>query len=260
MSTEAIKFILNPFTVFWLLLVVSLVFFFLKKHKTGLRILIVSTVWFFIISTPMVPKFLLTSLEDQYDPIINEEETLNLDLEYHVVVLAAGYRRNNNRFPPNSILLDKTLIRLIEGIRLHNSLPNSKLITSGRDAFSKGISQAEISKKTAVELGVDPESIITLTETLTTYHEAQQYYEKIYAGQQVIIVTDAAHMPRAMYEFSKFVSEPLASPTNFTYRSKGISYFDFSLIPSYNNIGYLTKAIHEHAAIVRNWFRDNVFE
>jgi uncharacterized SAM-binding protein YcdF (DUF218 family) len=242
------------------LLLVTLLLFFLKKPKIAIRMLIVSTIWFFVTATPMIPKVLLTSLEDQYDPLIHIDESVNLELEYHIIVLGAGYKRDNNRFPPNSLLLDPTLIRLIEGIRLHNALPNSKLITSGRDAFSRGISQAELAKVTATGLGVNPGSILTLIETRTTFHEAQQYFENHYAGQQVIIVTDAAHMPRAMYEFSKYISDPVASPTNFTYTHRGVSYSDFSIIPSYNNLGRLAKAIHEYAAITRNWFRDRVFD
>ena len=222
----------------------------------GLRVLIISAVWLFISATPMVPKLLLTSLEDQYDPLINIEASMDLDLEYHIVVLGAGYKRDNNRFPANSLLLSQTLIRLVEGVRLHHSLPNSKLITSGRDVFSRGVSQAEISKITATELGVNPGSILKMNETRTTEEEAKHYFETYYEGQQVIIVTEAAHMPRAMYEFGRFIDNPIPSPTNYTYTFKGVSFSDFSIVPSYTNIGRMAKAIHEYAAITRNWFRD----
>ena len=222
----------------------------------GFKVLIISAVWLFISATPMIPKLLLTSLEDQYDPLINIEASMDLDLEYHIVVLGAGYKRDNNRFPANSLLVSQTLIRLVEGVRLHHSLPNSMLITSGRDAFSRGVSQAEVSKNAATELGVDSESVLKLNETRTTEEEAKHYFETYYDGQEVIIVTDAAHMPRAMYEFRKFVDNPIPSPTNYTYRYKGMSFAEFSIIPSYANIGRMAKAIHEYAAITRNWFRD----
>ena len=255
MSTETIKFLIHPFTLFWGLLLASLVIYFLKKEKLFKWLFLASIGWFFVISTPMVPKFLVTSLEDRYDPLNNVKEQLNLDLDYHIVVLGAGYL-GSKRYPATSILQSNTLLRLVEGVRLYHALPNSNLITSGPDSFRKMPSQADVAKEAAISLGVASKDIFTQSEPYNTKEEAETYATKFYQGQQVIVVTDAAHMPRAIYEFSKLVENPIAAPTSFTYTNKGMSLWDFSLVPSYSNIDRMSKAINEHAAIFRNWVRD----
>jgi len=256
MSTETIKFLIHPFTLFWVLLVVSAVLLLFKKKRLFKWTFFLAVGWFFLISTPMVPKFLLTSLEDRFDPLNNVEETLDLEQEYHVVVLGAGYL-STKRFPATSTLQSSTLLRLIEGVRLYNALPNSKLITSGPDSFRRIPSQAEVAKEAAISLGVPAEDIFTQYEPYNTLEEAMVYAEKFYSGQQVIVVTDGAHMPRAIYEFSKFVEHPIAAPVSMTYTYKGISLWDISLIPSYKNIGHLSRALNEYAALFRNWIRDS---
>ena len=254
-STETIKFLIHPFTLFWGLLLASFFVYFFKKEKLFKLLFLVSIGWLFVISTPMVPKFLVTSLEDQYDPLTNIENLLNPDLEYHIVVLGAGYR-GSKRFPVTSILQSNTLLRLVEGVRLYHALPNSKLVTSGPDSFRRMSSQADVGKEAAISLGVPAEDILTQSEPLNTLEEAEVYATKFYEGQQVIIVTDAAHMPRAIYEFSKFVDNPIAAPTSFAFTHKGMSFRDFSIVPSYSNIGRMSKALNEHAANFRNWMRD----
>src|SRR6056297_8297 len=255
MSTETIKFLIHPFTLFWVLLVVSAVLLLFKKKRLFKWTFFLAVGWFFLISTPMVPKFLLTSLEDRFAPLNNVEETLDLEQEYHVVVLGAGYL-STKRFPATSTLQSSTLLRLIEGVRLYNALPNSKLITSGPDSFRRMPSQAEVAKQAAISLGVPSEDILTQSEPYNTLEEAEIYASKFHSGQRVIIVTDAAHMPRAIYEFNKFTDNPIAAPVGFTYTSKGMSFRDISIVPSYSNIGRMSKALNEHAANLRNWMRD----
>jgi len=254
-STETIKFLIHPFTLFWGLLLASFFVYFFKKEKLFKLLFLVSIGWFFVISTPMMPKFLVTSLEDRYDPLINIDEALNPADEYHIVVLGSGYV-GSKRFPATSTLQSLTLLRLVEGVRIYNELPNSKLITSGPDSFRKMPSQADVAKQAAISLGVPSEDILTQSEPYNTLEEAEIYSSKFHSGQRVIIVTDAAHMPRAIYEFNKFVDNPVAAPTKFTYTYKGMSFRDISILPSYSNIGRMSKALNEHAANFRNSVRD----
>ena len=255
MSTETIKFLIHPFTLFWVLLLASAVVYIFKKERLFRWVFALTIGWFFVISTPMVPKFLLTSLEDRYDPLSNVDEILNPELEYHIVVLGAGYV-SSRRFPATSILQSTTLLRLVEGVRLYHAIPNSKLITSGPDSFRKMASQAEVAKEAAISLGVPADDIYMQYEPYNTLEEAEIYASKFYTGQQVIVVTDAAHMPRALYEFEKYVQGPIAAPTSYTYTYKGMSLWDFSIVPSYSNIGRMSKALNEYAAIFRNRVRD----
>lgn len=255
MSTETIRYLIHPFTILWILLVGSVLLFMFKKKRLFKWVYFIMIGWFFLISTPIVPVYLLKSLENQYEPLINIEEIIDMDHEYHIVVLGAGYR-SSNRLPDTSKLMTQTLNRLVEGIRLYNALPNSKLITSGPYSFSNQPSQAEVAKAAAISLGVPDTDIFTQSEPYNTLEEAEIYSKKFYRGQKVIVVTDAAHMPRAIYEFEKFIDAPIASPANLSYSHKGISYSDLSIIPSYTYIQHMNRAMIEYAATFRNKLRD----
>lgn len=255
MATETIKFFIHPFTIFWILLLISAVTYLLKKERVFRWLLLLMVGWFFVITTPMVPMYMLKSLEDRYEPLKFPEDKLNTAQEIHIVVLGAGYF-GTNRFPATTTLQSTTLKRLIEGVRLYNTLPNSKLITSGPYSFHNKPSQAEVAKSAAISLGVSPDDIFTQYEPYTTLEEAEIYAAKFYSGQQVIIVTDAAHMPRSMYEFEKLIDNPIAAPTSYSFTYKGMSIGDFSMVPSYSNIGKLSRALNEYAAIFRNRIRD----
>lgn len=253
-ATETIKFFIHPFTIFWVFFLISALLYVFKRKKLFHFSLAVTLCWFIVISTSTVPMYLLKSLEDRHDPLINPSEMLDPGYEYHIVVLGAGYR-NNGRYPETALLSARTLGRLVEGIRIHNQLPNSKIVTSGPHSF--GIrSQAEVARDAAVSIGVKHDLILIQGEPETTFEEARIYNVKFYEGQKVIIVTDAAHMPRALYEFEKYVKDPIPAPANLTFNYKGMSFSELSIKPSYLNISYLNTAFSEYAAIFRNKIRD----
>lgn len=202
--------------------------------------------WFLISSTPLVPNILLNSLEDRYEPLYTEQLT-DREAKYHIVILGGGHGFDD-RLPPNSLLSTQALMRLSEGIRLHNQLPNSKLVLSGFSSSGR-TTQAEMLRNTALLLGVDEESTIMQTEPGNTYEEAKIYSERFGNRYPVIVVTSAAHMPRAMLVFRNFGIEPVASPTH--YRLKGSwKKIKFGL-PTMGNLSNMRTGLSEYAAIFR---------
>ena len=75
----------------------------------------------------------------------------------YVVVLGAGVSADN-KIPPNAQLSITALARLVEGIRIHNALPQTRLVLSG-GLMSNNVSEAEAMAKTALSLGIDPHKI-----------------------------------------------------------------------------------------------------
>ncbi len=92
-------------------------------------------------------------------------------------------------------------------------LTGSTIITSGYKG--KGtISQAEVLSETAQLLGVEKDHIRLSTQPKNTRQEAEEY-KKLYAdSSQLVLVTSAIHMPRAMYTFSKAGLDPIPAPTS----------------------------------------------
>jgi len=246
MLIDIIKFFLDPFNILLILVFITVGACLLKRDSIAKWLILVTGAWFLIISTPFVPVFVVNSLEDRYEPI-NIDHLDDKGLEYHIIVLGSGHGFDD-RLPANSLLSANALGRLSEGIRLHNQLPNSKLVLSGYSSSGR-TSQAEMLQQSAILLGVNEASTIIQTEPENTYREAEVYSGNFSNRYPVILVTSATHMPRAVMVFEYFGVDVIPSPTN--YRLKGSWKQVRFGWPSMSNIDHLEAGMREYAAIAR---------
>ena len=244
--THLIKELLDPFNILWVLVLIGYLCFLLKKRTLARRIFIGCVVWFLLVSTPLVPTMVLDSLERQYEPV-TVEELADPAASYHIVVLGKGHGFDD-RLPANSLLSTKALSRLSEGIRLHLQIPNSTLILSGYSSSGR-TTQAEMLRDTAVLLGVKRENTRIQTEPGNTLEEARVYAAKYSGDEQVILVTSAVHMPRAVMLFERAGVEVIPSPAD--YQIKGSWRQVWFRMPSMGSIQKLRDAVHEYAAILK---------
>jgi len=201
--------IINPLTILWILLILAGIFLWRKRRKTAKVLGVIAIIWLLIISTPFIPNTLVKALENKYPPL---KQLYIKPATCNILILGGGHT-DDPRFPANNQLSTTALGRLAEGIRIHRQLPGSTIITSGYKG--KGtISQAKVLAETAELLGEETESIRLQTEPKNTREEAEQY-KKLYAdSSQLILVTSATHMPRAMWTFKKAGLDPIPAPTN----------------------------------------------
>lgn len=243
-----VKFFLDPFNLFWILLLVSGLFFCFKLDRLFKRVAICTVIWFLLISTPFIPTRLLHSLERQYHPL-GEKELSNKGHRLFDIVVLGGGHGYDDRLPENSLLSGQALMRLSEGIRLYHKLPGSRLVLSGYSASGR-VPNAEMMARSARLLGFDNENILLQTEPGNTYEEAEFYFEYIAsADREVLLVTSAAHMPRAVQMFERFDLEVIASPTH--YRLKGDQRYHYFGYPAVKHISHLKTSIYEYAGMVR---------
>ncbi|MDR8390268.1 YdcF family protein [Aliifodinibius sp. S!AR15-10] len=243
-----IKFLIDPFNIFWLLLFVVMVSWFLKRKHITQWLVISSGVWFLMVSTPLIPTQVINSLEDRYEPI-EIAEIADRTRAFHILVLGGGHGFDD-RLPANSLLSLNALGRLNEGVRLHRMLPNSKLVLSGFSGSGR-TTQAEMLQQTAILLGVDEEATIVQKEPGNTYEEAKIYAETFGNTHPLILVTSATHMLRATRVFEHFGIKPVPSPTN--YRLKGSWKRKWIGLPAMKNIENMRIGITEYAGIL--WYR-----
>lgn len=244
--TLLIKELLDPFNILWFFILMGVVFFIFKKRAVARGIFMTSAIWFLVISTPMIPTLVLDSLERQYKPVY-VDELADSEASYDIIVLGGGHGFDD-RLPANSLLSSTALGRLNEGIRLHNQLPNSRLILSGYSSSGR-TTQAEMLRNTALLLGVEKKRTKMQSEPGNTLEEARVYSERFARDQQVILVTSAVHMPRSVMLFKRTGIDVIPSPTN--YQLKGSWRYVRAGWPSIDNIEKLRAAIHEYAAILK---------
>ena len=221
-------------------LIVGLVLFYFKK-KSSRYFFGISIILFFIFSTPTIPNLLIHSLENDY-PVLSELETFSED-SVHIIILGGGHE-SNNTLPANIQLSSSALGRLIEGIRISRLIPKSKIISSGGNE-SQPKSQAEVQKQTAISLGVSSSKIAMLPFAKNTLQEAEHYKRKFGKEAKLIVVTDACHLPRAMYAFQKIGLHPIPAPTKH-YLKNSSDIFCFSLLPNTDNLIKTNRAIYEY--------------
>ena len=128
---------------------------FSRFQRTGK--LCVSLGWLLLtlLSLQPVADSLLKPIEGTY-PTWRGEQPVN-----YVVVLGGGYTWNPE-WAPSSNLINNSLPRLTEGIRLWQANPGSKMIFTGAAAKTNPVSTAEAGARVAESLGVPRSDIIVL--------------------------------------------------------------------------------------------------
>jgi uncharacterized SAM-binding protein YcdF (DUF218 family) len=244
-------FFLDPYHVFLLLVLAAAGAGWFRKD-VWFRISTVAAIcWLLITSTGLIPGWMLKSLEYRYLPA--EESTfseLRVRENVQIVVLGAGHGYYESH-PANVLLVPAALSRLAEGIRIHKSIPGSRIIVSGYSAVG-GVTSAGMKEKAALLLGVEEEDIMVHNEPVNTFEEALLFREKFDTANPILLVTSAAHMPRAVMLFEKCGVKVIPSPSH--YRIMNPDKFP-SMIPSITHMVWFKTALYEYAAMFRDRLR-----
>ena len=243
---EFLSLMINPIPVLCLLLLVGFILFGLNRKRTGKIFLLIAGFWFFIISTPFLPKIIVKSLESRYlqlsDPVIK-----HLPDSCDIIVLGSEHSDDKNLSPNNQLSLI-ALSRLGEGIRIHRMIKGSRLILSGYGGRLK-LSNAIVLYRTALILGIDSTSMAIQSSPTNTQMEAEEYAKNFGTKKNLIVVTSAIHMPRAIMHFHKAGINPIAAPADFILKH-GSREDPWRWVPSSDYIDMMEAAIHEEVGII----------
>ncbi|HEY4467708.1 MAG TPA: envelope biogenesis factor ElyC [Klebsiella sp.] len=192
-----------------LLLLIALgiaLLWFSRFQRTGKLCVSLGWLLLLLLSLQPVADNLLKPIEDKYPTWRGEKRV------QYVVVLGGGYTWNPD-WAPSSNLINNSLPRLTEGIRLWQENPGAKMIFTGGMAKTNPVSSAETSARVAESLGVPRSEIIVLDKPKDTEEEAAAVKEAI-GDAPFLLVTSASHLPRAMIFFRHAGLTPLPAPAN----------------------------------------------
>jgi uncharacterized SAM-binding protein YcdF (DUF218 family) len=128
------------------------------------------------------------------------------------VVLGAGFNADDY-LPANSRVSSAYLARLLEGVRVHRQLPQSKLVLSVAGDADVAAKSEFVAGMIEI-LALDPQRIETITDAESTDDEAATTKANS-SGEPVIVVTSASHMSRAMGIFQDHDLIAHAAPTDY---------------------------------------------
>ncbi|MDF0535682.1 YdcF family protein [Shewanella yunxiaonensis] len=233
-----------PLAVILLLLAL---WFWRRKPKLAKGLVLVSMTWLLLLSSSFGSYWLLWPLEQQY--------AVRTDTPKHAsVVMVLGSGHDDAIVGEARHKLSTTaLARLTEGVaqvKKANS-PDCLLVVSGWTGGINSTSHAQQMHDAAVDMGANAERILELSDARDTIEEAlalrkafgasaTDMGEDAVGGRQLVLVTSAAHMPRAMKIFKMAGMDPVAAPTDFLARRD--HWWRFST----ENLNKSAKAIHEY--------------
>lgn len=203
---------------------------------------------------------LMRSLEWQYLPL----ETLP---EAEIIVVLGG-ATDAAQYPRKMVELNSAADRILYASWLYHQGVATKLLLSGGYIpwlGEKEGSYAENMASILVRLGVPESAILLETQSLNTYENALYCKEILAANDinQIVLVTSAQHMPRALASFEKQGLEVIPAPTDYAITQANVDQLwepsftsqVFNLLPSAGNLSATTTALKEYIGIVIYKFR-----
>jgi uncharacterized SAM-binding protein YcdF (DUF218 family) len=224
---------------------------FSRRQKTGKLIVTIGVVVFVALSYGAASEIILRPLEYQYPPITDVAAVS--DVKW-VVVLSGGHTPDVH-LPITGRLSDASLVRLVEGIRIHKKLPKSKLILSGGSVFSP-VAEAKTMADVAVILRTDRKNLVLELESKDTQDQAR-FIQKIVGNSRFILVTSASHMPRSMALFQKNGMKPIPAPIGHQVKERQ-NITPAIFFPSSHGIEKMERAFHEYLGLAWAKFRGQI--
>ena len=239
--------LIMPINIVIILLLLALL---MHKKKPNLSVKSLSLAIIIILVSSFAPfsDSVMSSIENVYPPY--EKQALPID---YIVVLGCGHN-TNDALPVTSQLDTCSLQRMVEALRLYRLHPESKVITSGYGGYNP-ISNAETVKQSLILLGVPARKIITENFPKDTQEEAELIAPRV-QGTQVILVTNADHMPRSMNYFKEQGITPFAAPTGYWVKNADSKKNWSHYLPNSKKLQQSTIAWYEKLGLFVQWVNE----
>jgi uncharacterized SAM-binding protein YcdF (DUF218 family) len=218
-----------------------------KKPKKSRKSLYAAIFILFISAFPPFSDTVMTAIENDYPPYVK----LKSHIDY--IIVLGCHHNTNAELPITSQLANCSLQRMVEALRIYQLHPEARIITSGY-AGHNSVSNAETVKQSLVLLGIPAQKIVTENFPKDTEEEAQLIAPRV-QGTQVILITNADHMPRAINYFQAQEIYPIAAPTGYWVKNpKGNKSWAYYM-PSSKKLQQSTIAWYESLGLMVQWFK-----
>jgi len=221
----------------------------LWRLKIGRRLLAISLILLWLLSLPVVADLLFLGLE-RIPPVTARQ--IEAEQPEVIVVLGGGRDLEAPEYGGDTVS-QHTLTRLRYAAKLarQTGLP---VLPSGGNPGAIGIPEARLARDILQdEFSVE---VIEIESRSNTTWENARYVAQLLKRlnrSRILLVTDAAHMPRALYSFRRNGIQPLPAPTNFI----SVSHEEISPLARYLPAGRAVwesaYAIHEYLGWL--WYR-----
>ncbi len=222
----------------------------LHNKKAGRRLAGGGLLLLWLTAIPLVSNPLIRSLE--HIPALNDAEIESTNAQA-IIVLGGGRNRDSPEYHGDTIN-QIGLTRLRYAAKLHR-MTGLPIIPVGGDPEKQGPAEAVMAKKILEEAFKIPIQHIE-ADSRTTWENAK--YSALLLQQldikEVILVTHASHMPRALYSFQQAKVKVVAAPTHFHPAPRDlISLLTF--LPNAKAAKDTYSALHEYLGTLWYWLK-----
>ena len=220
----------------------------LRKNRRTTKPLLLLAAFLYLFSTAWFAGWLVHPLETAHQPPDRPQGDV-------ILMLGGGATADTPNLNGLGHLSGSAANRLLTTAQLARStaLP---VIVSGGKVFNTTGSEGEIAARILTDLGIAKGHISIDDQSLNTrqniFYSQEIMRQKGY--QQVILVTSAFHMPRAMAECRAAGVQAVAYPTDYQKSLKrDVEFYQFW--PSADALSITSLAVKEYMGLAALWFR-----
>jgi len=247
---KVLDFVLEPLGAGLLLVLLGLGVS-IKRHSAGHALVAAGALGLWILATPWMGETLIGSLESQFPP----DSVEAVPAADAIVVLGGGV---GPTVPPRLYPdLNDAGDRLWHGTRLYRAGVAPRIILSGGTPPGRTAPGAPAMKRLLTDWKVPADSILVEPESNTTYENARFTAAlcRKRGIDEVVLVTSAAHMRRALATFRSTALDVVPAPTD--YRAVREPFTLMSVLPDADGLSMSTAAAHEYVGYLyyqlRGW-------
>lgn len=192
-----------------LLLVVATCCAMSRRRRCSIMFYVLSLVMVVAIGCGPVPIWLLDSLQSAYA----SRPAVEWGKRNAIILLGAGVQK-----VPGATFVEPGFFsygRILAAVELYRACRNTsedcKVLVSGGDPRGHGVSEAKVYQETLLSLGFRPDDVLTESESMNTWQNAQfslALLRQLQADREVL-VTSGFHLKRSALYFAHFGMEPL---------------------------------------------------
>ncbi len=244
----------DPYFFLLLIMGLGLIVGWFRSERRGLWLKMVTLCWllFYLLSIPLVSQGLSSTLESQ-----NPQETPLPEKVDSIVVLGAGVTPSGSKDDKEKTSLSfHSWVRCQHAVELFRKYDQPDLILCGAKTLPEapGIGEAETMRDYFIEQGVPTEKIHLENKSRNTFENIKNAAELIKKKkfQQVLLVTHAYHLPRALLCCRKQELTISASGCSYHPKQHWRPWYT-DIIATLGNFSQSQNVIHEWIGIA--WYR-----
>lgn len=251
--TQLIHLLLLPPGLQCLLGICALVLAWRGRRYSATILAVLSIVSLYVLATPVGSDWLSRPLEARVQPI-KDLSQLQPAGYGAIVVLGGGRTPLAPEFAGVDVASPSVLVRLRYAARLQRVSGLPILVTGGMPLSGQRPEAELMADSLREDFGVPVRWLELASKTTTENAELTAAMLQPLGIRQIVLVSHASHLPRAVKDFERAGFTVLAAPTQFTIEASGYSPIE-RWTPQHESLANSRRSLHEWLGLARDSLR-----